>query len=140
MTRPWRFRGNAAMKPELLPVTYDWAMVALSWLVCGIGEFTALSAFGRAGKTVRSIDSGSVAWGVVSLGGVGIWSMHFIGMIAWKVDLGVGYRLFETMVSLIAAVVVSSMALGYAARGGSITRLLVAGPLAGIGVTVMHYL
>jgi NO-binding membrane sensor protein with MHYT domain len=44
------------------------------------------------------------------------------------------------MVSLVAAVIVSSMALAYVATGASIRRLLVAGPLAGIGVTVMHYL
>jgi NO-binding membrane sensor protein with MHYT domain len=45
------------------------------------------------------------------------------------------------MVSLAAAIVVSALALGYVASGpATIRRLLVAGPLAGIGVTVMHYL
>ena len=128
------------MKPELLPVSYDFAMVALSWVVSAVGAFTALSAIGRARKPDGTIDRLNVMLAGVALGGVGIWSMHFIGMIAWKVELGVGYRLFETMVSLVAAVIVSSMALGYGAKGASIGRLLVAGPLAGIGVTVMHYL
>lgn len=128
------------MKPELLPVSYDLAMVVVSWIVSAIGAFTALSAVGRARKANGGVDRFNVALAGVALGGVGIWSMHFIGMIAWKVDLGVGYRLFETMLSLVAAIVVSALALGYVAQGASLKRLLVAGPLAGIGVTVMHYL
>ena len=128
------------MKPELLPVSYDLAMVLLSWVVSAIGAFTALSAIGRARKEDGTLDRVNVALAGVALGGVGIWSMHFIGMIAWKVDLGVGYRLFETRVSLVAAVVVSAVALGYVGTDATIRRLLVAGPLAGIGVTVMHYL
>jgi NO-binding membrane sensor protein with MHYT domain len=128
------------MKPELLPVSYDLAMVILSWVVSAIGAFTALSAIGRARKPDGEVDRFNVILAGVALGGVGIWSMHFIGMIAWKVDLGVGYRLFETMLSLVAAIVVSALALGYVARDASLMRLLVAGPIAGIGVTVMHYL
>ncbi|HEU5294377.1 MAG TPA: MHYT domain-containing protein [Burkholderiaceae bacterium] len=129
------------MTPLLLPVSYDLPMIALSWVVSGIGAFTALSAIGRARQSnTGRVDRFNVLLAGIALGGVGIWSMHFIGMIAWKVDLGVGYRLFETMVSLVAAVIVSSMALGYVAHGASMRRLLVAGPLAGIGVTVMHYL
>ena len=128
------------MKPELLPVSYDLAMVILSWVVSAVGAFTALSAIGRARKPDGDVDRFNVILAGVALGGVGIWSMHFIGMIAWKVDLGVGYRLFETMLSLVAAIVVSALALGYVARDASLKRLLVAGPIAGIGVTVMHYL
>ena len=129
------------MKPELLPVSYDLAMIILSWVVSGIGAFTALSAIGRA-RQARSgrVDRFNVLLAGVALGGVGIWSMHFIGMLAWKVDLGVGYSLLETMVSLVAAVIVSALALGFVAKGPATWRLLVAGPVAGIGVTVMHYL
>ena len=104
------------MKPELLPVSYDLAMVILSWVVSAVGAFTALSAIGRARKPDGEVDRFNVILAGVALGGVGIWSMHFIGMIAWKVELGVGYRLFETMLSLVAAIVVSALALGYVAR------------------------
>jgi NO-binding membrane sensor protein with MHYT domain len=130
------------MTPVLLPVSYDLSMIILSWMVSGIGAFTALSAINRARQSATGrIDRFNVLLAGVALGGVGIWSMHFIGMLAWKVDLGVGYRLLETMVSLVAAVIVSALALGFVAAGpATLRRLLVAGPLAGIGVTVMHYL
>ena len=130
------------MTPVLLPVSYDLSMIILSWVVSGIGAFTALSAISRARQSASGrVDRFNVLLAGVALGGVGIWSMHFIGMLAWKVDLGVGYRLLETMVSLVAAVIVSALALGFVAAGpATFTRLLVAGPVAGIGVTVMHYL
>jgi NO-binding membrane sensor protein with MHYT domain len=67
--------------------------------------------------------------------------MHFVGMIAWRVEIGVGYRLTETLVSLVAAVVVSTLALGWVAAGrGELRRIALAGPLAGLGVAAMHYL
>ena len=130
------------MTPVLLPVSYDLSMIILSSLVSGIGAFTALSAIDRAREsTTGGVDRFDVVFAGVALGGVGISSMHFIGMLAWKVDLGVGYRLLETMVSLVAAVMVSALALGFVAAGpATLRRLLVAGPLAGIGVTIMHYL
>jgi len=129
------------MNPVLLPVSYDLPLIALSWIVSAIGAFTALSAISRARLPNGRVDRFNVIMAGVALGGIGIWSMHFIGMLAWKVDLGVGYRLLETMVSLVAAVVVSALALGYVAAGpATLRRLLVAGPLAGVGVTVMHYL
>jgi NO-binding membrane sensor protein with MHYT domain len=129
------------MTAELLPVTYAPLLVALSFLVSAVGAYTALLAAGAARTNGQPVNRINILLAGVALGGIGIWSMHFIGMVAWQVDLGVGYRLLETMVSLVAAVIVSSLALGYVASGPvSPRRLLVAGPLAGIGVAVMHYL
>jgi NO-binding membrane sensor protein with MHYT domain len=67
--------------------------------------------------------------------------MHFLGMLSYKVPLAMGYAWLELVVSLLAAVVVSALAIGYmAARPFSGWRLAVAGPLTGAGVTLMHYL
>lgn len=129
------------MTQELLPVTYAPLLVALSYLVSALGAFTALSAAAAAHRANRQVNRFNIFLAGLALGGVGIWSMHFVGMLGWKVQLGVGYRLLETVVSLVAAVLVSALALGYvAADPGQIKRVLVAGPLAGLGVAVMHYL
>jgi len=129
------------MTPELVPVTYAPLLVALSFLVSAVGAYTALAAASAARANARQVNRFNVFLAGLALGGISIWSMHFIGMLAWKIDLGVGYRPLETMVSLVAAVIVSSLALGYVAAGPvTWRRLLVAGPLAGIGVAVMHYL
>lgn len=129
------------MTPEVLPASFDPWLVALSFLISATGALTALAAAAHA----RGPD-GRVRWfnaflAGLALGGIGIWAMHFVGMVAWKVDLQVGYHLLPTLVSGAAAVVVATLALGYVANGPvTPRRLLVAGPLAGLGVAVMHYL
>lgn len=130
------------MNPELLATSFDLAWVAVSFVVSFIGAYTALwVAPSVAGARKGQVNWFNAALSGLALGGVGIWSMHFLGMLAYEVPLAVGYRLFELLVSLVAAVVVSALALGYmAAQAFSWRRLLVAGPLAGVGVAVMHYL
>lgn len=130
------------MNPEVLVASFDAGWVALSFVISVIGSYTAL----WVAPSVAGPHSGQVNWfnaalSGLALGGVGIWSMHFLGMLAYEVPLAVGYRLFELVVSLVAAVVVSALAIGYmSARAFAWQRLLVAGPLAGLGVAVMHYL
>ena len=131
------------MAPEVLATAFDTNWVAISFIVSVIGAYTALwvapsvAAGGRDGG-VNWFNAGLSG---LALGGVGIWSMHFLGMLAYEVPLAVGYRLFELVASLVAAVVVSTLAIGYmAARPFTLQRLAVAGPLAGMGVAVMHYL
>jgi NO-binding membrane sensor protein with MHYT domain len=130
------------MTPEILTPSYDTLLVVISFLVSAAGSYTAL----WVASNVISRRSGQKAsWfnlflaGLV-LGGVGIWSMHFLGMLAYDVPVAIGYRPLETLVSLVAAVAVSTVALGYLSRKFSIARLMVAGPLAGLGVAAMHYL
>ncbi len=130
------------MTPEVIPVSYEHALVALSFVVAALGSYTALAATAAASRRGGGrLDLFNIGLAGLALGGIAIWSMHFIGMLAWQVDIGVGYRLLETLVSLVAAVLVSTAALGYVAKApNEAKRLLVAGPLAGLGVAAMHYL
>ena len=129
------------MNPEVLTTQFDMTWVVISFIVSVVGAYTALwvapSVAGRDGK-VNWFNAGLSG---LALGGVGIWSMHFLGMLAYEVPLAIGYRMTELVVSLVAAVVVSALAIAYmAAKPFTWQRLLVAGPLAGLGVAVMHYL
>jgi NO-binding membrane sensor protein with MHYT domain len=131
------------MTPELIPASYSPALVLLSFCISAIGAYTALSAAAAAVQRGRHgrLDRFNLVFAGCALGGIAIWSMHFIGMVAWNVEIALGYRILETAVSLVAAVIVSTLALGYiAAAPLSLGRLLVAGPLAGLGVATMHYL
>ena len=47
----------------------------------------------------------------VALGGIGVWSMHFVGMVALRLDVAGSYGIVESAVSLVAAVVCTSAAL-----------------------------
>ena len=130
------------MSAVTLVPEYKLWLVFVSFVVASLGAYTALSVMASQLANGR----GRINWvntssAGLALGGVGIWSMHFLGMLAFDVRVGVGYGVLETVVSLVAAVVVSTVALGYlASQPFSMKRLLVAGPLAGLGVAVMHYL
>ena len=129
------------MVPEIIATSFNPWLVLLSYAIAAVGSFTALTAAGAAQRARGGAKRINVGLSGLALGGVAIWSMHFVGMVAWQLDLQVGYRWLETVVSLAAAVIVSTLVLGYVAAGPlTLRRLLVAGPLAGIGVAVMHYL
>lgn len=120
--------------------TYMWPMVATSFLISAVGSFVALTAATRIkGKnrdsTVNTLSAG------LALGGVGVWAMHFVGMLALKLDVATSFSMIETGISLAAAVLAASLALGFVARApDSLPRMLGAGLLLGTSVAFMHYL
>lgn len=121
--------------------TYQWGYVALSYAFAVLGSLVALAAATRIRQRDGSISLLNTVAAGLALGGIGVWSMHFIGMVALQLDVGSSYAVAETVASLVAAVVASSLALGFVARNpGQRGRLLVAGFLLGMGVVVMHYL
>ncbi|MET0543890.1 MAG: MHYT domain-containing protein [Variovorax sp.] len=121
--------------------TYQIPMVALSFAIAVLGSLVALTAarrlVGPNGKVsrYRAVSAG------IALGGIGVWSMHFVGMLAVHLNMGVSYSMFETLASLVAAVAGTSLALVYVARAPEqMSRIVGAGALLGLGVAVMHYL
>ena len=72
--------------------------------------------------------------------GSGIWSMHFIGMLAFRMPVSVSYDVPITGLSLLIAVAASGFALYVTSRGTlSLGRLLAGGSLLGFGIAAMHY-
>ena len=126
---------------EVLPTGFDTGWVVGSFLVSVTGAYAALSASTLVRRGRGGVNWVNAGFAGLALGGVSIWSMHFLGMLAWRTGLAVGYSLAGTLVSLLVAVGVSAFALGYMAAGPfSYRRLAVAGPVAGIGVSVMHFM
>ena len=126
---------------KIIVPTYSPELVALSFLVSAVGAFAALTASAGIIGQGRRLNLLNLAASAVALGGIGVWSMHFMGMLAVRVNMGVSYSMAETLVSLLAAVVGSGAALLWVAqRPRSWVRLAGAGTLLGLGVCVMHYL
>lgn len=72
--------------------------------------------------------------------GIGIWSMHFIGMLAFRLPIPIGYDFPITLLSLLLPIVVSGMALWQVSRPDlQIKRLAVSALLMGAGINAMHY-
>lgn len=126
---------------ELLQSTYQVSLIALSYILSFIGSFVALTAARYIRLGPQRINVFNLIAASMALGGIGVWSMHFTGMLALDLRMASAYALPETLISLVAAVGATAAALAYVAKDPSRTdRLLKAGILLGLGVAVMHYL
>src|SRR5207253_3380214 len=108
--------ATTIVNPTYLPIAFDPVFVALSFVISAIGAFVALTAATRIGASRRSINGVNLLAAGLALGGIGIWAMHFIGMLALRVQLGIGYATPETLGSLAIAVVATAYALFIVAR------------------------
>jgi NO-binding membrane sensor protein with MHYT domain len=121
--------------------SYNPVLVALSFLITMTGSFLTLTVAARIRQSDGKLSLMNVLAGGVSLGGVGVWAMHFVGMLALNMDVATSYSPMETAVSLLAAVAGSSLALAFVAQAPQqLLRLLITGFLLGMGVVFMHYM
>lgn len=118
--------------------THDLSLVVLSFIVAAIASYTAL----ELGERLRN-SSGAHArmWLIGSsiVLGAGIWSMHFIGMLAFASPLERGYDLGLTVLSAVVAIVFAAFGFGILRGRASPGRLALAGMIFGLGVVGMHY-
>lgn len=123
----------------MLAGSYDAWLVAASLLMAMLASYTALDMVGRVaaaqGRTALSwLLGGSVAMGI------GIWSMHFLGMLAFHLPIAMGYDTTITLLSLLIAIASSAFALWLVCRERLSWRRLAFGSLLmGAGVCAMHY-
>ncbi|MDR7270450.1 diguanylate cyclase (GGDEF)-like protein [Pelomonas saccharophila] len=127
------------MTAAVLALRFDPAVVVLSYLTAAFASYVALDLAQR----VRTPDSlvARTWWIAGSLSmGTGIWAMHFVGMLALKLPFLVGYDTAVTLLSWLAAVGVSAIALRVAAQE-TLTplRLAVGAVSMGAGICAMHY-
>lgn len=128
---------------EVVPLSFNGSLVALSFLIAALGSYVALLAAAgiRAETQDGEIRLGYICIGAVAMGGVGIWSMHFIGMVAQNLPFEVGYQVGLTALGFLVAAGFSGWAFWYVGRDRyTFFRCLVGGSAAGFGVASMHYL
>lgn len=117
-----------------------WTTPALAYLVSVIGSYLGLSFAARARATPGLFRWQWLALAAVALGGVAVWSMHFIAMMGFSVPgTAIRYDTFLTVVSGLTAIVVMGAALALTLFEPKAGRLLLSGTVAGTGVVAMHY-
>ena len=125
--------------------SYSIPLVLLSYIVAVLASHVTLSLAQR----LRPMDGTRNAhrplhwpWiigGAFSMG-TGIWSMHFIGMLAFHLPIQVVYDLSLTAISYVIAVVVSGFALQRFRRNDTTVRgIALPGVFIGAGIAAMHY-
>ncbi|HEY9674320.1 MAG TPA: MHYT domain-containing protein [Waterburya sp.] len=119
--------------------TYNPLLVVLSAVIAVLASYTALE---LASRVTRSQGLARKLWlmGGATAMGTGIWSMHFIAMLAFSIPIFISYNLGIVLVSLVAAILAAWQALFIVSRPRpSIMALLVGSSLMGLGIAIMHY-
>ncbi|RMH51163.1 MAG: response regulator [Zetaproteobacteria bacterium] len=117
-------------------------MVALSLLVAITSAFVAISVVPRLHD--RRADGRRTALWTLAFGlslGTGIWTMHFVAMLAFRLPVAVRYDITITAASLFIAIGFCSLGALPMRHGGDLRdgRLLLVGSVLGAGVAAMHY-
>ena len=124
----------------MLPASYDYRLVALSILVA-IGA--AYAAFDLSSRVAATKGRAKTAWlwGGAFAMGIAIWSMHYIGMLAFRLPVPVHYDVSLVIVSMIAAIIASAVALSFISRPElQHSQLTFGAVFMGSGIGAMHYI
>jgi PAS domain S-box-containing protein len=120
--------------------SYNYALVALSVLIAIFASYAALD---LAGRVTAAAGRTRAVWLLGGAGamGTGIWSMHYIGMLAFILPIPVAYHWPTVLLSLFAAILASVVALGVVSRQKmGWFRALAGSVVMGAGIASMHYI
>src|SRR5256885_15692876 len=126
--------------PTILSGTYDQRLVVVSVLIAVLAAGAALD---LAGRVTWARDAARFWWlsGGAFAMGVGIWSMHYIGMLAFQLPVWVLYDWPTVLLSLLAAVAASWVALFVVSRETmTLPQAIVGSLFMGGGIAAMHYI
>ncbi|RBQ20267.1 hypothetical protein DP939_10690 [Spongiactinospora rosea] len=120
---------------------HEWWTSAVAYLVSSVGALLGLLLTARARDSTGRARAAWLVGGALSTGWTGVWVMHFIAMMGFRVPgTRVRYDLPLTAASAVFAIVVVGTGLSLAARSGERPALAWAGVVVGLGIAGMHYL
>ncbi len=123
----------------LVTGTHDPYLVALSILVASFASYTALDLAARAGAARGLARRLWLLAAAITMGG-GIWSMHFVAMLAFIMPVPLSYDVGLTTLSLVVAIFVTSAGFYVISRPTvSPLRVALSGIFMGFGIVAMHY-
>jgi PAS domain S-box-containing protein len=119
--------------------SHDTPLVALSIFIAILASYTALALTGRVTVARGSARLSWLLGGSIAMG-IGIWSMHFVAMLAFQLPVAIAYDVPRVALSLLAAIGAAALALVVASRPvlGTL-ELLGAATVMGGGIAAMHY-
>jgi diguanylate cyclase (GGDEF)-like protein/PAS domain S-box-containing protein len=128
------------MNPDaIISGSYDYRLVALSVVLAMVASYAALDLAGcvnsaRGWARTLWLSAGACAMGL------GIWSMHYVGMLALNMPMPVYYHYPTVGLSLLAAILASAVALSLISQPKIDVRQEILGSIVmGSGIAVMHY-
>ena len=123
----------------MVSASYSPALVLISLCVAILASYTALDLSGRIATARGRAVYLWIAGGALAMG-FGVWSMHFIGMLALELPLALGYDLGLTLWSLLVAILSCGFALWLVSQPRlPALQLLFGALIMGAGISAMHY-
>lgn len=118
---------------------YTYSLVLISVLVAILASYTTLDLAGRIASASGRARMLWVCGGALSMG-VGIWSMHFIGMLAFTLPIPLAYDIALTLLSLLITIFSSGFALWLVSHDRvPLSNILLGALVMGLGSSTMHY-
>lgn len=111
---------------------YNIPLMILSFIIAALASYTVLDLVGRLTETSGYVRKVLLLGGACAIG-MGVWSMHFIAMLAYHLPIGIEYNLWLVLISLMVSILFSFVALL------AIPRVLLGSLFMGVGISVMHY-
>ena len=141
MFQHWQFICSTSNTLPTFVGSHNFWLLSLSVAIAIIAAFGALTLAARLPLMEEAAQRRNwLGLGAVAMGG-GIWTMHFVGMMSFRLPVAVGYSLSWTVVSLVPAIAASAVALAVIGRERlDWPRLIAGGVLMGAGIGLMHYL
>src|SRR5918912_1611096 len=124
---------------HLLMANYDYRLVTLSFVIAIGAAFATLD---LVRPVVSTTGRTRLAWllGGAAAMGTGIWAMHYIGMLAYKLPVPVYYQIPTVFVSLLAAIGAAFVALWVVGRKqATALQVVLGGVLMAVGIGTMHF-
>lgn len=123
----------------MLTGSYSSSLVLISLCVAILASYTALDLAGRIATAKGRAVYLWMGGGALAMG-IGIWSMHFIGMLAFELPIELGYDLGLTALSLLIAVLSAGFALWLVSQPRlSCPQVGLGALFMGTGIACMHY-
>ena len=134
------FFNLGAVPDNIETGVYNSLRVVLSYCVAAFASYTALLLAHELTGAKTPTEKRMLHWGGAFAMGAGIWSMHFIGMLSYRMRMALEYDLWLTLLSLLIAIAVAYGALRIVARERLLpSQILIGGVLLGCGICGMHY-
>jgi two-component system sensor histidine kinase/response regulator len=119
---------------------YDYRLVVVSVLIAVMASYAALDLAGRV-TSARGLARTLWLSGGATAMGLGIWAMHYVGMLAFRLPVAVEYDWPTVLLSLLAAILASAIALFVASREKmGLFRAILGSIFMGSGIAGMHYI
>ena len=123
---------------DCIATAHDLKLVALAALICALASFTAINLLRHARKSSDEMRRLWLAISAISTG-FGIWATHFVAMLAFNPGIPSGYNITLTILSLVAAIVLTGAGLTVSLVRNWRHGPWVGGAIVAGGIAAMHY-